>query len=69
MLAMLFRHRVVVFRGQGVVSAERQVEVGCWFGVPESTFYKHPRSPHPDVFRVSNNGLEGCTGTRQCSQF
>ena len=23
---------------------------------------QHPRSPHPDVFRVSNDRLEGCTG-------
>merc|ERR1712187_797684 len=23
--------------------------------------YKHPRSPHPDIFRVSNDETEGCT--------
>lgn len=31
-----------------------------WFGEIESTFYKHPRSPHPDIFRVSNDEAEGC---------
>lgn len=56
------RHRLLVFRDQGVVSGARQVEIARWFGELESTFYKHPRSPHPDVFRVSNDPAEGCTG-------
>jgi taurine dioxygenase len=56
------RHRLVVFRDQGVVSGQRQVEISRWFGELESTFFKHPRSPHPDVFRVSNDDDEGCTG-------
>ena len=51
-----------MFRGQGRISGERQVELSGWFGPCESTFYKHPRSPHPDVFRVSNDRAEGCTG-------
>jgi taurine dioxygenase len=51
-----------VFRGQGVVSGERQVAISRWFGELESTFYKHPLSPHPDVFRVSNDPSQGCTG-------
>lgn len=55
-------HRLVVFRDQGAVSGQRQVEISGWFGALESTFYKHPKSPHPDIFRVSNNNLEGCTG-------
>lgn len=46
---------------QGVVGGDRHVEISRWFGEPESTFYKHPRSPHPDVFRVSNDRSEGCT--------
>ena len=25
-------------------------------------FYKHLKSPHPDVFRVSNDPNEGCSG-------
>ena len=28
----------------------------------ESTFYNHPASPHRDIFRVSNDPAEGCTG-------
>ena len=31
----------------------------------ESTFYNHPASPHRDVFRVSNDRSEGCTGESQ----
>uniref|UniRef100_A0A8D8V8L9 Uncharacterized protein n=1 Tax=Cacopsylla melanoneura TaxID=428564 RepID=A0A8D8V8L9_9HEMI len=54
-------HRILVFKDQGLVSGDRHVEIGRWFGEPESTFYKHPKSPHPDVFRVSNDKNEGCT--------
>jgi hypothetical protein len=39
-----------------------QVRISRWFGELESTFYKHPHSPHPDVFRVSNDRQHGCTG-------
>ena len=53
-------HRLVVFRDQGDISGQRQVEISRWFGELESTFYKHPHSPHPDVFRVSNDEAEGC---------
>jgi len=55
------QHRVLVFRGQGRVSGTRQVEISRQLGTVESTFYKHPRSPHPDIFRVSNDETEGCT--------
>lgn len=54
-------HVLLIFKNQGIVSGERHVEISKWFGDLESTFYKHPRSPHPDVFRVSNNEEEGCT--------
>jgi len=53
---------MLVFRDQGVVDGERHVEISKWFGPLESTFYKHPASPHPDVFRVSNDPNEGCLG-------
>lgn len=56
------RHCLLLFRGQGIVSGARHVEISCWFGAPESTFYKHPASPHPDIFRVSNDPDQGCTG-------
>ena len=55
-------YRLLIFRNQGVISGDRQVEISKWFGALESTFYKHPNSPHPDVFRVSNNEEDGCTG-------
>jgi alpha-ketoglutarate-dependent taurine dioxygenase len=55
-------HRLLVFKDQGIISGQRHVEISSWFGELESTFYKHPKSPHPDVFRVSNDSNEGCTG-------
>nr|CAD7424505.1 unnamed protein product [Timema monikensis] len=55
-------HRILVFKDQGIINGDRHVEISRWFGELESTFYKHPRSPHPDVFRVSNDASEGCTG-------
>lgn len=55
-------HRLLVFRDQGIISGQRQVEISRWFGNLESTFYKHPASPHRDVFRVSNDPSQGCTG-------
>jgi hypothetical protein len=51
-----------VFKDQGIISGQRHVEISSWFGELESTFYKHPKSPPPDVFRVSNDPNEGCTG-------
>ena len=56
------KHRILIFRDQGDVSGQRHVEISQWFGPLESTFYKHHKSPHPDVFRVSNDESEGCTG-------
>jgi len=54
-------HRLLIFKDQKPISGQRQVEISKWFGELESTFYKHPKSPHPDVFRVSNVASEGCT--------
>ena len=56
------QHRLLIFRDQDIVSGQRQVEISRWFGPLESTFYKHPASPDPDVFRVSNDPSQGCTG-------
>jgi len=58
---LVTKHRLLVFRNQGIVPGERQAQIARWFGELESTFYKHPKSPHPDVFRVSNDDTEGCT--------
>lgn len=54
-------HHLLIFKDQGIISGKRHVEVSKWFGEFESTFYKHPKSPHPDIFRVSNVREEGCT--------
>jgi len=56
----LREHRVLLFRKQDL-SGQRQVDFSAKLGRIESTFYKHPRSPHPDIFRVSNDESEGCT--------
>ena len=56
------KYRIMIFRDQGKVSGKRHVEISKWFGELESTFYRHPRSPDLDVFRVSNDESEGCTG-------
>mmetsp|Transcript_23454 Transcript_23454/g.38087 ORF Transcript_23454/g.38087 Transcript_23454/m.38087 type:complete len:327 (-) Transcript_23454:314-1294(-) len=57
----LIRHRTILFRNQ-TLSGQRQVDISnALGGRVQSTFYKHPRSPHPDVFRVSNDDREGCT--------
>jgi len=55
-------HRLLVFRDQWNLSPERHLQIGRWFGKIESTFYDHPASPHRDIFRVSNDRKEGCTG-------
>lgn len=55
-------HRLLFFNDQGVINGNRHVEISRWFGQLESTFYKHEKSPHPDVFRVSNDASEGCRG-------
>lgn len=54
-------HRIVVFRDQGVVSGERQVEISEWFGELDDGLAKHPKSPHPKIYRVSNDRRDGCT--------
>ncbi|KAF6199203.1 hypothetical protein GE061_007228 [Apolygus lucorum] len=56
------KYRLLIFKDQGVVSGERQVEITKWFGEVHSTHEQHPKSPHPDVFRVSNDPEEGHYG-------
>jgi alpha-ketoglutarate-dependent taurine dioxygenase len=55
-------YRLLIFKNQNQLTAEKQVELSEELGDIESTFYKHPQSPHPDVFRVSNDSEVGCTG-------
>ena len=56
----LKEYRAILFRKQDL-SGQRQVDISNVLGSIQSTFYKHLKSPHPDIFRVSNNGEEGCT--------
>ena len=58
--ADLARHRLLLVRGLGQLPAEAQLAVSRWWGPVESTFYRHPKSPHKDIFRVSNDESEGC---------
>jgi len=53
------RHRFLLFRNQGVIDGLKQVEITQWFGKLESSFPYHPRQPHPDVQRISNDENEG----------
>jgi len=55
------QHRLLVFKNQEHLTPEQHLTVGRWFGDIESTFYNHPKSPHRDIFRVSNDRSEGCT--------
>ncbi|KAG8330768.1 hypothetical protein J6590_055753 [Homalodisca vitripennis] len=56
------KHRLLIFKGQGDITGYRQVQISKWFGDLEVTFYQHEQSPHPQVFRVSNDPTKGCTG-------
>ncbi|KAL3792041.1 hypothetical protein HJC23_011206 [Cyclotella cryptica] len=56
----LVRYRAILFRSQSL-TGQQQVDISASLGTIESTFYKHPKSPHPDIFRVSNDEAEGCT--------
>lgn len=64
---LVHEHRIVIFREQGNVSGEKQVEISRWFGSLDGTVFKgdplfaHPKCPHPDVHRISNDPEEGCT--------
>jgi len=58
----LVQYRVLLFKGQHNLTGQQQVDLSQKLGTVESTFYKHPKSPHPDIFRVSNDEREGCTG-------
>ena len=42
----LWKSRILVFRDQGEIPGERQVEIAKWFGRLDSEpFFKHPKSP------------------------
>lgn len=56
----LILHRAILFRKQSM-SGQKQADISNALGTVQSTFYKHPKSPHPDIFRVSNDENEGCT--------
>ena len=58
-----------MFTDLGIISGQRRIEINSWFGKLEYTFYKHPKSRHPDVSRVSNDPNEGCTGIVMSSVY
>ena len=61
LIADTHKYRLLIFKNDGKhISADAQLEVSRWFGEIESTFYKHPASPHADIFRVSNVEAHGC---------
>ena len=52
-------HRFLIFKDQGIVSGERQVEISKWFGELAEPVYRHYQSPHPDILRSSNSSADG----------
>ncbi|CAD7943330.1 unnamed protein product [Amoebophrya sp. A120] len=57
----LVKHRLLLFRKQFNFTGQQQVDFSKHLGKIESTFHKHEKSPHSDIFRVSNDEAEGCT--------
>jgi len=57
----LLRHRMLVFKNQDVLSGTEHVLLSELLGELECSFEKHPRSPDPRIFRVSNDRAEGFT--------
>ena len=57
-------HKLLIFRNQGVIPAERHVEIGKWFGPTEyqARGHQHIKSPHKHIMRVSNDINEGKIG-------
>ena len=53
------KHRLLLFKEQGQVSGDRQVEISELLGTVVSRFNRHWKSPHPGVFRISNDPEEG----------
>ena len=55
--SLLAQYRMLVFRqgADGLVLGEQQVAISQWFGELDCCFMPHPASPHPGVFRLSND--------------
>ncbi|KAK7465206.1 hypothetical protein BaRGS_00037610, partial [Batillaria attramentaria] len=56
------RHRLLIFKDQGVINGTRHVEIARWFGELKSDWKNHPRSPHKHIIRLSNDKREGLGG-------
>ena len=57
---LVHKHKVVVFRDQGILTGEEQIQISRWFGEMEDAgFEQHPKSPHRLILRVSNDENEG----------
>ena len=56
------KNRILIFRSQKkVISGQYQVDFSNQLGKVISNFCKHPKQPHSEVFRLSNDHNEGCT--------
>lgn len=64
---LVHQERLVIFRDQRNITGKKHVEISEWFGPLDSSFpkgdplYLHPKCPHPDIHRISNDVSEGCT--------
>ena len=53
-----YRHKILVFKNQGNISALQQVKISRWFGNRiDGSHRRHPKQEHPLVFRVSKTCL------------
>ena len=49
-----YEHQILLFKNQGRISADKQVEITLWFGEKLDTHHRiHPKAEHEAVFRVS----------------
>ncbi|XP_053385812.1 uncharacterized protein LOC128550577 [Mercenaria mercenaria] len=59
--------RIVIFKDQGEISGQKQVQISKWFGDLDGTVFKddplfaHKKCPPPSVHRISKHPEEGCT--------
>ena len=48
-----YRYKLLVFKDQKAISAQRHFDISKWFGEDVETLHRrHPKAEHPGVFRV-----------------
>lgn len=63
---LVLKYRLLVFRDQQSGSGQRHVEITDLLGgmdtavVKDDPLFTHPKSPHPNIYRISNDPDEGC---------